>query len=103
MLYGTILHGLLQGALSEQDFTEDKTTLRLEADLSKEERKLEIWGSGLNLDDVKLEVADKAAKGFEVFGNKWVGPVPKASFCILLRLSRSAATDSSSGRRRIAR
>jgi len=79
MLYGTILHGLLQGALSDQDFAEDKTTRRLEEDLAKEERKLEIWGTGLGMDDVRLEVGEKAGQGFQTFGNKWVGPSPRVS------------------------
>jgi DNA replication ATP-dependent helicase Dna2 len=78
MLYGTILHTLLQGALSEQGFAEADTWRRLDEDLSKEERKLEIWGAGLDIDDVRLELGEKAEKGFEVFGDKWVGPAPKA-------------------------
>lgn len=78
MMYGTILHGLLQGALSEQGFGEDETARRLEEDLAKEERKLEVWGAGLGLDDVRLEVGQKAGIGFETFGNRWVGPAPKA-------------------------
>lgn len=77
MLYGTILHGLLQSALSEQGFTQDETSRRLEEDLGKEERKLEIWGAGLGVNDVRLDVGRKAGKGFEVFGSKWVGSAPK--------------------------
>ena len=77
MMYGTILHGLLQGALLDQDFTIDSTRRRLEEDLQKEERRLEIWGTGLGVEDVKLEVGAKAGHGFETFGNKWIGATVK--------------------------
>lgn len=77
MLYGTILHGLLQGALSEQDFSMEETQRRLDEDLRKDERRLEVWGTGLAVEDVRLEVGRKAAEGFQTFGNKWVGATPK--------------------------
>ena len=76
MLYGTILHGLLQRALSEQTFDLDSTRLRLDEDLSKEDRKLEMWGAKLGFEDVKLEVGEKARIGFETFGRKWIGSTP---------------------------
>lgn len=79
MLYGTILHGLLQGALSEQGFAKAETARRLEEDLAKEERKLEIWGSGLGAEEIRSEIGGRAGKGFEVFGDKWVAPNPKVN------------------------
>jgi DNA replication ATP-dependent helicase Dna2 len=77
MLYGSILHGLLQGALLEQNFSSDETWRRLKEDLNKEERRLEVWGTGLGEDDVKLDVGQKAGRGFEEFGEKWIGVTPK--------------------------
>ena len=79
MLYGTILHELLQGALGEQNFESDETRRRLDRELKKEARKLEIWGAGLGVEDVGLEVGAKAGKGFEIFGDKWVAGAPKVS------------------------
>ena len=76
ILYGTIQHSLLQDALSEQDFSVDETRRRLDIELRKEERKLEIWGAGLGIEDVRLEVGERAAKGFETFGDKWVSADP---------------------------
>jgi len=79
MLYGTILHGLLQEALSEQDFAVDSTRRRLDNDLKREERRLDMWGAGLGLEDVRLEVGAKAGKGFETFAQKWVGAKVKVN------------------------
>lgn len=73
MLYGNILHGLLQEAMSQQDFDIDSTRRRLDNDLKKEERRLEVWGAGLAVEDVRLEVGAKAGQGFETFARKWVG------------------------------
>ena len=87
MLYGTILHGLLQGALQEQKFDIDETRRRLDEELGKEERRLEVWGAGLGLEDVKLEVRSKAGQGFETFGRKWVGATPKVNIHHQLKLT----------------
>lgn len=77
MLYGNILHELLQGALSEQNFDIDATRRRLADSLKKEDKRLDLWGAGLGEEDVKVEVGEKAGRGFEVFGQKWVGAFPK--------------------------
>lgn len=79
ILYGTIQHSLLQSALSEQGFSVDDTRRRLDEELKKEERRLEIWGAGLGIEDVRLEVGDRAGKGFQTFGDKWVTDVPRVS------------------------
>ncbi|ORY35636.1 putative DNA replication helicase dna2 [Naematelia encephala] len=76
MLYGTILHELLQAALSEQSFGGQETRRRLKESLTKESRRLEVWGSGLGEEDVNIEVGVKAVEGFETFERKWVGPSP---------------------------
>jgi DNA replication ATP-dependent helicase Dna2 len=80
MLYGNILHGLLQGALQEQNFGIDETRRRLNDELRKESIKLDVWGTGLGLDDVRQEVGGKAGLGFEKFGQKWIGSTPKVSY-----------------------
>nr|ODN98785.1 DNA replication ATP-dependent helicase Dna2 [Cryptococcus depauperatus CBS 7855] len=79
LLYGTLLHSLLQGALLEQDFQADGTFRRLDAELRKEERRLEIWSTGLDMLDIKDEVGVKAGRGFEVFEHKWVHDKPIAA------------------------
>lgn len=76
ILYGNIQHSLLQDALREQNFCIDEARRRLDLELRKETTKLEIWGAGLGLEDVRLEVGEKAAKGFETFGDKWVSADP---------------------------
>ena len=79
VIFGNILHNLLQGALSESDFSFDATRRRVEQDLQKEERKLEIWGSSLGLEDVRVEVMQRAGKSFQSFGEKWIGADPSVS------------------------
>jgi DNA replication ATP-dependent helicase Dna2 len=88
MLYGNILHSLLQGALQDQDFSIDGTRKRLEEDLRKQERRMEVWGAGLGIEDVRLEVGMKGGKGFQTFGEKWVGALPNVRSPDEYRLSR---------------
>ncbi|WWC63257.1 uncharacterized protein I303_105857 [Kwoniella dejecticola CBS 10117] len=78
VLYGTLLHSLLQGALAEQSFDADSTFTRIDAELKKEERRMEIWSTGMGLMDVRDEIGMRAGRGFEVFGNKWIGAEPHA-------------------------
>lgn len=88
MLYGTILHGLLQRSLCEQDFSMEKTRKRVREELNKDERRLELWGAGLAEDDVKLDVGEKAGEGFETFARKWIGAIPRVSI-LIFTLSRT--------------
>ena len=83
VIYGNILHELLQQALLEKNFSVDATRQRLDDDLSRDARRLEIWGAGLGEEDVKLEVGAKACLGFESFGRKWIGAKPKVCYRIL--------------------
>ncbi|WRT68360.1 uncharacterized protein IL334_005336 [Kwoniella shivajii] len=78
VLYGNLLHGLLQGALVEQSFDADSTFSRLDGELKKEERRMEIWSTGMGTMDIREEVGMRAGRGFEVFGQKWVGENPKS-------------------------
>ncbi|WVQ81912.1 hypothetical protein IAT38_004039 [Cryptococcus sp. DSM 104549] len=78
VMYGNLLHSLLQGALAEQDFDAGGTFRRLDGELKKEERRLEIWSTGMGVLDVREEVGMKAGKGFESFGGKWVGEEPRS-------------------------
>lgn len=73
MLYGNMLHGLLQSALQEQDFETGSTRRRLDEELGKEAIRIDLWGADLGVEDVRLEVGSKAGQGFETFGRKWVG------------------------------
>lgn len=73
ILYGNMGHTLLQAALSEQDFSVDATRKRLDDELQKETIKLDIWGAGMGIEDVRVEVGAQAEVGFQAFGDKWVG------------------------------
>jgi DNA replication ATP-dependent helicase Dna2 len=79
VLYGTIQHGLLQSSLSEQSFEDKATRIRLDETLDKEEMRLEVWGAGMSVQDIKVDLGTRAGRGFEVFGSKWVGPEPGVS------------------------
>ena len=85
MLYGTILHSLLQRALLNQAFSEGDTIKSLKEDLAQEERRLEVWASGLTLDSVEADLAERVGKSFERFENKWIGPAPKVRLLSLRR------------------
>jgi DNA replication ATP-dependent helicase Dna2 len=76
MLYGTVLHSLLQGSLSEQSFDAASTQRRVEAELAREECRLDVWGAGLNPEDVTEDLAPKATEAFATFGQRWVKPAP---------------------------
>jgi DNA replication ATP-dependent helicase Dna2 len=82
ILYGNLGHELLQGALADQEFSAAKTEERLAREMVKETTRLEVWGASMNMKDVQEEVGGRAGKGFQTFGQRWVGPKPRvrASF-----------------------
>lgn len=80
ILYGNIGHTLLQTALGERDFSADSTRRVLDTELQKESIKLDIWGAGLGIEDVRADVAAQAEVGFQAFGDKWVAERPKVTF-----------------------
>ena len=82
MLYGTLQHALLQRAMSDQDFSIDSTRQSLNDALATEATKLEIWGAGLSLEDVKVELGAKAGQAFATFGDRWVSDAPTVSFAL---------------------
>jgi DNA replication ATP-dependent helicase Dna2 len=84
ILYGNIQHTLLQSALTDRAFSADDTRRRLDEELKKESTKLDIWGAGMGIEDVRAEIGQKAEVGFQAFGDKWVGSLPKVSFLPLL-------------------
>lgn len=63
----------------QQDFGADGTFRRLDAELKKDEIKLEIWSTDMGILDVREEVGVKAGRGFEVFGERYITKDPKAS------------------------
>ncbi|OXG49236.1 DNA replication ATP-dependent helicase Dna2 [Cryptococcus neoformans] len=77
LLYGNLLHSLLQGALLQQDFDAGGTFRRLDAELKKDEIKLDIWSTDMGILDVREEVGVKAGRGFEVFGERYITKDPK--------------------------
>ncbi|KAL7423852.1 DNA replication endonuclease-helicase Dna2 [Cryptotrichosporon argae] len=76
MLYGTIQHALLQTALLGQDFSQATTEKTIDEELSKEGVKMDVWGAGLDGDEVREELLVRAGEGFATFGEKWVGETP---------------------------
>lgn len=76
MLYGTILHSLLQGSLSEQSFDRASTARRVADELARDESRLAVWGAGLDAVTVADELGPKAEDAFACFGHKWIGPSP---------------------------
>lgn len=80
ILYGNIQHTLLQSALTDRAFSADATRRRLDQELKKESVKLDIWGAGMGIEDVRAEIGQKAELGFQAFGDKWIGNVPKVSY-----------------------
>ncbi|KAL1411310.1 DNA replication endonuclease-helicase Dna2 [Vanrija albida] len=76
MLYGTVLHSLLQGSLSQQKFGRDDTAKIIEAELAKEDVRLQVWGAGLDQKTVAQDIGGRAEEGFETFGRKWVHGEP---------------------------
>jgi DNA replication ATP-dependent helicase Dna2 len=76
MLYGIVLHSLLQGSLAEQSFDPESTARRIAAELSLEDRRLEVWGAGFSPDDMETELGAQAEDAFATFGRRWVGPEP---------------------------
>lgn len=76
-MYGNIQHALLQSSLTEQSFEEEATRRRLDDELRKESTRLEIWGAGMDVQEIRMDLGARAGRGFEVFANKWVGPAPK--------------------------
>jgi DNA replication ATP-dependent helicase Dna2 len=77
ILYGNIQHTLLQSALSERTFSADETRRRLDEELKRESVKLDIWGAGMGIEDVRAEIGARAELGFQTFGDKWIGATPE--------------------------
>lgn len=76
ILYGNMGHTLLQTALVNRSFAAESTRQVLDQELNKDSIKLDIWGAGLGIEDVRAEVAAQAEVGFQAFGDKWVGAQP---------------------------
>lgn len=79
MLYGTLLHGLLQRALLEQSFDPLATDMRLSEELKKETVKLDVWAVDSSEDVVRLDIGGKGGTAFETFAKKWIGAAPTVS------------------------
>lgn len=74
MLYGIILHALLQGSLLEQSFDPESTAKRVASELAKDDQRLQVWGAGLDVAGVTEDLGGSAQEAFAAFGKKWVGP-----------------------------
>ena len=79
ILYGNMGHTLLQSALTTRNFAPENTRMRLDEELKKESIKLDIWGAGIGIEDVRTEIGIQSETGFQAFGNKWISGQPKVS------------------------
>lgn len=77
LLYGNILHELLQDALQTKDFSQFALRKKLDQLLRRPDMQLDMWAAELGFEDVKAEVWEKAGLAILQFGGKWVGPAPK--------------------------
>lgn len=78
MLYGNVLHSLLQGSLSQQKFARNDIATMIRGELTKEETRLQVWGAGLDSGMVARDIGSRAEEGFETFGRKWVHAEPSS-------------------------
>lgn len=76
LLYGNILHEVLQECLQTQDF--DPTSMKriLEQILQRPQMQLDMWAAELSVEDVRVEVWEKIGTGLLNFGPRWVGKDP---------------------------
>lgn len=77
LLYGNILHELLQETLQTREFSAQSIKACLDAILRKPSFQLDIWSCDLGIEEVRAEVWEKAMQSLVTFGDKWVGSDPK--------------------------
>ena len=53
--------------------------MRLDEELKKESIKLDIWGAGMGIEDVRTEIGIHSETGFQAFADKWMSGRPKVS------------------------
>jgi hypothetical protein len=75
-LYGNILHELLQEALRTREFDHVALKKMLEQILQRPQMQLDMWAAELGMEEVRLEVWEKATAGLLGFGQRWIGPLP---------------------------
>ncbi|BEI94616.1 uncharacterized protein CcaverHIS019_0701880 [Cutaneotrichosporon cavernicola] len=92
IVYGTILHGLLQESLREGTFDPAATRRRVTTDLATDGRRLEVWGAGLDPGSVAEDLGRRAEDAFASFGRRWVGASPKAEGNVVTARDESVGT-----------
>ena len=76
LLYGNILHELLQECLQTQEFDPASMKRILEHILQRPQMQLDMWAAELSVEDVRVEVWEKISTGLLNFGPRWVGRDP---------------------------
>jgi DNA replication ATP-dependent helicase Dna2 len=76
LLYGNVLHELLQECLQTQDFDPASMKRILEQILLRPQMQLDMWAAELSMEDVRVEVWEKVDTGLLNFGERWVGQDP---------------------------
>jgi hypothetical protein len=80
LLYGNILHELLQTTLQTREFSAPALKACLDSLLQKPGFQLDIGSCGLGVEEVRGEVWEKAMQSLVGFGEKWVGAKPDVGF-----------------------
>lgn len=79
LLYGNILHELLQTSLSQRTFEASELKKHLDEVLGQPRMMLDIWAAGLGMEEVRGEVWEKASLAILGFGSKWIGKEAQVS------------------------
>ncbi len=76
LLYGNIIHEILQTALQSRQFGSAAMKATLNALLVRSDIQQSLWSAELGYEEVRLEVWEKVEQALLTFRTKWVGPVP---------------------------
>ncbi|KAJ9114076.1 hypothetical protein QFC22_005896 [Naganishia vaughanmartiniae] len=92
LLYGNILHELLQETFQTRRFSAQDMKSCLDTLLRKPGYQLDIWSCDLGVEEVRAEVWEKALQSLVTFGNKWVGEKPNEMATLHNSLAKLAIT-----------
>jgi hypothetical protein len=79
LLYGNIIHELLQSALLTKQFDAKSLKASLDEVINRPGMQMDVWGADVGLEELREEVWEKVMLAVGGFGRKWVGPQPQVS------------------------
>lgn len=77
LLYGNIIHELLQAALQTRDFSAKSLRAALDEIINRPAMQLDVWAADIGLEELRAEVWEKVQMGVVAFGEKWVAGEPR--------------------------